>query len=120
MSFLIILSSCSRGLIVQKETYNQFNVKNTNVKSHVENEKILVCWNIKNKSLKDKLILELIVIFDDMTKESSTQYIYKSFGYTNFIFEKNKKIITYHVEIKTLEDKIIEEFNHQFWTELIE
>lgn len=83
-----------------------------------EGQRILVAWRFPDYLFFQQLRLRLTVRFWDNTEEVIDHFIHRTRSYAAFNFYK-KKILTYRIEVVNGQDEVIETWEHQFWTELI-
>lgn len=87
-------------------------------------QKIHVLWNFPKNLYYQNLSINLKVRFWDNTEENVVYKINKRFGSSSFFFKnplraKQKNILTYRVQIVNGRGEVVEIWNHQLWTELI-
>ena len=88
-------------------------------------QRINVLWNFPKNLYYQDLSLKLTVRFWDNVEKNIVYKISKRFGSIFFFFEnqtrdKEKRILTYRIEILNADGKVVETWKHQFWTELID
>lgn len=87
-------------------------------------QKIHILWNFPKNLYYQNLSINLRVRFWDNSEENLSHKINKRFGSISFFFKnplrlKQKNILTYRVQIMNDKEEIVETWNHQLWTELI-
>jgi len=88
-------------------------------------QRINVSWDFPFNLYEKNLFLCLTARLWNNTQEKRKYHLQKRWGTTTFFFEnktkeKGNKILTYKLEVITDYGKIIETWEHQFWTELID
>ncbi len=124
---LLFSSGCYRHhLYVQQEWVD----RNSLASSHVntpdprqcdppEGQRLLVAWQFpKSYFCRDLTIVATVRFWDDTQLVEKIPVIRKR-SY-KALFYSNQKILTYRVEVVTKEGEILETWQHQFWTELID
>lgn len=132
-SLFWFLCSCSKNyLYVQQEVYNEESLASTMVKTPdprrdtpFYGQKILIGWDFPLSQFRKDLSLKLTVRFWNNEEKTFEEKISKQRHYTSFFFSNNekdreKKILTYKVDVFTKEGTIIQTWEHQFWTRLME
>jgi hypothetical protein len=122
------MSSCHKNhLYVQNEWIDKKYLASSHVgtpdprnKSFVSGNKLIISWAFPKNLYKKNLSLLLTMRFFGNTQDVITHLISKKKSYTTFFFPKNKKILTYQIQIVAEDGQIIEVWKHQLWTELID
>lgn len=88
-------------------------------------QRIIVSWDFPNILFKKNLDLFLTVRFWNNTQEIKEHHIKSRKGRKIFFFsnkerEKQNKILTYKVQVKTKDGELVDTWKHQFWTEVID
>lgn len=82
-------------------------------------QRLLVAWRFPLNLVNEELQMLLTVRFWDNTEELFTHPIDRSKGTAAFYFS-DRKILTYQIQVVTKEGQVIETWEHQFWTKLIQ
>ena len=82
-------------------------------------ERILVAWKFPRELFCQNLRLELTVRFWDQSEEVLITPVEKPWQYHAYNFF-NQKILTYKIDVINKRDEIVETWEHQFWTKIIE
>lgn len=89
-----------------------------------EGEKILISWDYPLSCYRKRLYMVLTVRLWDHTEQYFQQEIDRRRGIASFFFpEKGSslpKILTYRIQVYDQENTIVETWEHQFWTPLID
>ncbi len=90
-----------------------------------QGQRIIVSWDFPLSLYREKLTLMLTVRFWDNRQEVLVRKIDQKRGYDSFYFEdktkdKKKRILTYRVVVVNEDGEIVDDWKHQFWTDLIE
>jgi hypothetical protein len=88
-------------------------------------QRLIVSWDFPKSLYEKKLSICLTVRFWNNEQIVKIVPLYRIWGTEVFFFknkemDKKKKILTYKVDIITKDQEIIETWEHQFWTELID
>jgi hypothetical protein len=131
--FLIFLSSCYKNhLYVQHEKMDISYLASTYIgspdfrqKHPPEGQRISIAWDFPISVFREHLNLVLTVRFWDNNQSVFVYKIPRKRGYTFYKFQddsenKDKKILTYKVDIVNEDGSVVETWKHQFWKELIE
>lgn len=131
--FLILLSGCSKGhLYVQQEWINSDFLASTHVdtpdprqEDPPKGQRIITSWDFPLSWFRKEPSIFLTVRFWDNTQDVFFRPIEKKRGFSTFFFsnpeeERDKRILTYRVQILSKDGEILETWEHQFWTELID
>jgi hypothetical protein len=125
--FLTLFTSCYKDhLYVQQEWVD----RNFLASSHVntpdprqehppQGQRLLIAWRFPQNLIDQQLNLVLTMRFWDNTEEEQIRPIRNSRGYTAFNF-LNEKILTYRIQIIDADGDVVERWEHQFWTKLID
>jgi hypothetical protein len=127
LGFIFLLAGCYRHhLYVQQEWVDA----NFLASSHVgspdprkaeppEGQRLLIAWDFPRSVFQRSLTLTADVRFWDDTQKSISFPLTKKRGYHACFFPK-EKILTYRVRVFERDGRLIETWQHHFWTELIE
>jgi len=85
-----------------------------------EGQRILVGWRFSQNLLAEKLQLVLTVRFWDNSQEVIARPIQRSVSNTAFNFFDGLKILTYRIDVVNAKGDVIQTWEHQFWTKLID
>jgi hypothetical protein len=88
-----------------------------------EGQRILIGWDYPKSVFSEGLTLVLTARLWDSTQKVLFKPIERKRDVAAFFFpsdEKEKKILTYRIQVINGEGKILETWKHHFWTELIE
>lgn len=124
---LLLLSSCYRGSIyVQQQPVNKSYLASSHIGTPDHRQKhpdigqnIVVSWHFPLNVYRKDFILYLTVRFWDHTEEVLSYKLERKSGNYVFFFSKERKILTYLVEVKNKDNEIVSSWQHQFWTKLI-
>jgi hypothetical protein len=88
-------------------------------------QRLLVSWDFPRSIFEKHLELFLTVRFWDDTQETFQQPIERRRDYATFFFpqdseERDRRILTYRVQAISENGEIVGEWDHQFWTKLID
>ena len=88
-------------------------------------QRLLVSWDFPRSVFEKRLKLHLTVRFWDDTQETICQPIERRRDYAAFFFpqaegDKDRRILTYRVQAITEKGELAGEWEHQFWTRLID
>lgn len=84
-----------------------------------EGQRILVAWRFPSFMVWEDLRLLLTVRYWDNTEQVKEEYVGKNRGVAAFdCFEQ--RILTYRIQVVNGKGEIVETWEHQFWTELID
>lgn len=131
---LFLLSICSgcykNHLYVQQEWIDRDFLASTKVgtpdprqSNPPEGQRLIVAWDFPKSMFAEELTLHVIVRLWDNTEQVFSQPLDRKRDLATFYFpvkEKEKKILTYLVQVANGEGKVIETWKHHFWTKLIE
>jgi len=130
--FLLLLSSCTNYLYVQQETVDESYFASSYVGTPDPRKedmpfghKILVSWDLPLSQFRKNPYLELTVRFWDNEQKVVKYVLDKKRSSTSFFFEnkkrkRNKKILTYKIDVISEKGEILKTWKHQFWTKLID
>jgi len=127
------LSSCYKNhFYVQQERIDRDFLASTIVKTPdprqqnpPSGQQLLVSWNFPRSVFEKGLSLCLSVRFWDDTQETTRQLIQRRRDYAVFFFPsdfegRDKRILTYRVWAVTEKGETVGEWEHPFWTKLID
>lgn len=88
-------------------------------------QRLLIAWDFPKSLFQQGLTLHVTVRLWDNTQTIYTHPVERKRSFTSFFFPQNKpdtdrRILTYRVQVIDGEGKVMETWNHQFWTELIQ
>lgn len=89
-------------------------------------QRLLVSWEFPRSTFAKELELFLTVRFWDDTQETFSQRMERRRDFTAFFFPsdatggKDRRILTYRVQAIAKTGEIVGEWDHQFWTKLID
>jgi len=126
-----MLAGCYRGhLYVQQEGVDREFLASSKVGTPdprqadpPEGQRLLVAWDFPRSLFGDGLQMDVTVRLWDDTQQTIRHDMGRKRDVKAFYFpshEKDKRILTYRVEVLTREGKVLETWKHHFWTELIE
>jgi hypothetical protein len=131
-TLLISLSGCYKNhLYVQQEWVDANFLASHHVgtpdprsENPPEGQRILVAWYFPRCLLEDQLTLLVTVRLWDQTEQIFMRSIDRRRGSLAFDCPNqgdclDRRVLTYKVEVFTLNGDLIEEWKHHFWTELI-
>jgi hypothetical protein len=131
---LVLLAgfSCQKNyLYVQQEVVDHSSLASFAVQSPdprlnepYHGQKILISWDFPKSQFEKKLSMKLTVRFWDNEEQEFVFPVDKKRYYTSYFFsnplkDKNKKILTYKIDVFSEKNELIQEWQHQFWTKLI-
>lgn len=87
-------------------------------------QRIIVSWDFPTVLYKKDLTVFMTVRFWNNTQEIREHHVHSRKGRKIFFFsnkerEKQNKILTYRIQVKTKDGTIVDAWKHQFWTEVI-
>ena len=90
-----------------------------------QGQRLLVSWDFPRSVFKDHLTLVATVRFWNNTQTVLTHPIERKRDYTAFYFPNkdpdiDRRILTYRVQVFTGDGRLLETWEHHFWTELID
>ncbi len=88
-----------------------------------QGQRILTRWDFPRSLFEKQLTLVLTVRFWDNTQEVLSRPLDRRRDFIAFYFpaaEKERRILTYRLQVLSAEGEVIETWKHQFWTELID
>ena len=87
-------------------------------------QRLLVSWDFPRSIFEKRLQLSLTVRFWDDTQETFQQPIERRRDYATFFFHqeegRDRRILTYRVQAISENGEKVGEWEHQFWTKLID
>ncbi len=88
-------------------------------------QRIIVSWDFPTILYKKDLSVFLTVRFWNNTEVTKEHRLHarkgrKLFFFSNKAREKQNKILTYRIQVKTKDGEIVDSWKHQFWTEVID
>lgn len=88
-------------------------------------QRLLVAWDFPKSLFQQGLTLQVTVRLWDNTQTIHTCPIERKRSFTSFFFPNNqpetdRRILTYRVQVMDHNQQVVETWNHQFWTELIQ
>lgn len=130
---LLFLSGCyKKHLFVQIESIDENFLASTHVntpdwrQAHPPyGQRIIISWDFPLATYGKKLSFHITVRFWDNSEEVRTYALTRRLGTKVFYFEnknktKDRKILTYRIQVLTEKNEIVETWKHQFWTNLID
>jgi hypothetical protein len=130
---LVFLSSCYKNhLYVRLEKVDASDLASSHVqtpdyrqKKPPTGQRIIVSWDFPFDLFEKKLSLFLTVRFWDNTQKLEIFSLEKSRGTKSFFFsnpgfQRPGKILTYKIQIVTPQGEMVENWEHQLWTYLID
>jgi len=133
LTSIFLAFSCQKNyLYVQQEVVNHESLASYAVKSPdprlcepYYGQKILISWDFPQSQFEKKLSLKLTVRFWNNEEKVlffpvSKKRYYTSHFFSNPTKDTNKKLLTYKVDVLTEKGEVIQEWQHQFWTKLIQ
>jgi hypothetical protein len=127
--FILILftTSCYKEhLYVQQEWVDRNSLASTKVNTPdprqanpPEGERLLVAWRFPKYLIYQEIDLILTVRFWDNSEEIIHHPISKTHGNASFNFF-GEKILTYRIQAVNAQGEVIQNWEHHFWTELID
>lgn len=130
---IFFLTSCYKNhLYVQHEKVDKEFLASTHVntpdprqKHPPKGQRIIVSWDFPLSVYREKLSMILTVRFWDNRQDVLVRKIDRKRGYDSFYFEdttkdKKKRVLTYRVQIINEDGEVVDDWKHQFWTDLIE
>ena len=129
--FILSLSGCYKNhLYVQQEWIDREFLASSKVgtpdprqANPPEGQRLLIGWDFPKSMFLEDLSLLLTVRLWDNTQQVLFQHIERKRDVAAFYFpshDKEKRILTYRLQVMNKEGKILETWKHHFWTELIE
>lgn len=128
-----LLAGCYKNhLYVQQEWVDRNFLASSHVKAPDPRQtcpplgqRLLVSWDFPRSIFKEDLTLCLTVRLWDDTQDVIFHRVERKRDYAAFFFsnenpEKDRRILTYRVQVLNGEGEVIETWKHHFWTELIE
>jgi len=85
-----------------------------------EGQRLLVAWRFPKNLVDEGLNLVLTVRYWDNSEEVISRPITQSLSNTAFNFFDGQKILTYRIDVVDRQEVVIETWEHQFWTKLIQ
>lgn len=124
--FFLLLASCSKNhLYVQQMCVDRNYLASTHVGTPdprqdrpPHGQRLLVNWRFPSELFDQGLTLILTVRFWDQKEEEIIQPVEKKWSYKEFYFPL--KLLTYRIQVMNSCNEIVETWEHQLWTELIE
>jgi hypothetical protein len=129
---LLLFTGCYKGhLYVQQETVDKNYLASTWTKTPdyradtpPYGQNLLVAWDFPLSTYRRELALDITVRFWDNTEAKLVQKLGRRRGSNSFFYPnpghiKEKKILTYKIDVVAGDGEIIEVWKHQLWTELI-
>lgn len=125
--FALVFSSCYKGhLYVQQEWVDRNFLASSKVHTPdprqdkpFDGQRLLVAWRFPSNLVNYGLSLFLTVRFWDNVEEEICYPIRKGYGTKAFCF-LGRRILTYKIDVVNSEGDVIEVWEHQFWTKLID
>ena len=122
------LSGCYKNhLYVQQEWIDEFYLASTKIGTPdparddpPEGEKLLIAWDFPKSLFDQSLTLKTIVRLWDNTQKEFDLPIERTRDVTDLFFPSSNKILTYQIQVVNNKGEIIETWDHQFWTQLIQ
>lgn len=126
--FLTFFTSCYKNhLYVQQEWVDRDFLASTKVgtpdprqECPPVGQRLLIGWRFPSSWFYRELRIVATVRFWDNKEEVICYPIEKKWGSTAFNFFDQRKILTYRIQIVDQNDEVVEVWEHQFWTELID
>lgn len=131
ISFLAIFvcflfSSCGRcHLYVQQMSLDRDYLASSHVGSPdrrqnhpPKGQRLLISWHFPFNLFVQQLHLVLTARFSDQTELTFEEPIQKSWGYAEFQFPHH--LLTYRIQVINHWDEVVEIWEHQLWTQLID
>ena len=128
-----MLSGCYKNhLYVQQQSVNKYYLASSKVdtpdfrqKNPPDDEQIVVAWDFPISEFRKDLNLKLTVRFWDNQEVDKSCHLKRKRGFKKFVFtnlenEKNKRILTYKVDVFDKNNNLVSQWEHQFWTKLID
>lgn len=130
---LLLFSGCFKGhLFVQQQKVGADYLASSNVgtpdyrqKKPPIGERLIVAWDFPSSLYQDKsLWFSITVRFYDNSEKNIKYHLKRRRGSKSFLFSNRtlnpeKQILTYRIEVKDKEGKVVEIWKHHFWTEMI-
>jgi hypothetical protein len=132
IALLFLLTSCYKGhLYVQQEWIEKEWLASSRVltpdprqENPPQGQRLLIAWDFPKSLFQQGLTVQATVRLWDNTQTVHTYPIERKRSFTSFFFphrpETDDRILTYKVQVINQEGKIVETWEHQFWTELIQ
>lgn len=126
--FLTAFASCYKDhLYVQQEWVDRDFLASTHVEtpdprqvSPPTGQRLLIAWRFPLNLIEQGLNLHLTARLWDNTEEVFIRPMTRSHGYEAFNFFDGKRILTYKIDVVDTSGKIVEVWEHHFWTKLID
>ena len=128
-----LLSSCYKDhLYVQQEWIDQQSLASSHIgspdprrKEPYIGQKLLIGWEFSLSLYEEDLTLFVTVRLYDNSQHTYCHHVDQKRGWTSYFFpnpleEKEKRILTYRVEVQNREGKVVESWLHQLWTEKVD
>jgi hypothetical protein len=124
---LTVFAGCYKNhLYVQQEWVDRTFLASTKVgtpdprqECPPEGQRLLVAWKFPAYLFYQELHLLLTVRFWDNSEEVISYPVERHWSNAAFNFY-HQKILTYRIQVVNRDDEIVETWEHQFWTELID
>ncbi len=88
-----------------------------------DGQRLLVAWDFPKSMFAEQLSLLVTVRLWDNSQQLIVKPLERKRDVAAFYFpctDREKRLLTYRIQVMTKEGKIIETWKHHFWTELIE
>lgn len=120
------LASCGRShLYVQQMVLDREYLASTHVgtpdrrqTNPPQGQRFLVGWHFPSNLFAEGLRLALTARFPDQTELVFSEPVKKTWGYAEFQFPR--RLMTYRIQVINQWDEVVETWEHQLWTELID
>ena len=129
---LFFLTGCHKYYVsMHKEHLNLEALASTFVRSPdprrdppPEGEHLFIEWNVPREELEKKLLLFVHILYRDYTEVVKTYPLERRNGVIELLLEgkeyqEKKGFLTYKVELMTLDDQLLYEWEHQLWVPLL-
>jgi hypothetical protein len=129
--FFIVTSCYKNYLYVHHEKMDSSYLASTHIgtpdprqKHPPEGQRISISWDFPLSIYRENLTLVTTIRFWDNRQEVFSQKVTRKRGYISYKFQddtenKVNKILTYKIEVFNEDGKLIDQWKHQFWKELI-
>lgn len=129
---LILLCGCEKYyLSVKREMINRNTLASTFVgspdprqKNPPRGQELMIEWRLPEEALSQKPVLVLKILYKNLQEEILNYPVTRKRGWVTHsvlgeAFEKTEGFLTYKGEIVGKDQKVIKEWKHQLWTNLI-
>lgn len=130
--FLLVFTACEKqSLAIKREWVGRNSLASTYVgspdprqKDPPRGQKLFMRWNVPSKMLEEEPTLILSILFRDLSEEKIYYPLDKKKGYAIYEllgekYRKTKGFLSYKAEIVSQEGKVLKQWQHLLWAQLI-